>query len=129
MRVWLAWNSVILYNLWVLMNLEMLEEKGIPQDYQCCNVDIKELKRLRMEEGEKRKQLIAESKLSAKKRARKQKENPLITWKPKPQFRFWEFCLQLEELAHLMIQLIYLEGYDPPDDMDDMDEMDTETGE
>ena len=33
LRVWLAWNSVILYNLWVMENLKLLQEEGIPQGY------------------------------------------------------------------------------------------------
>ena len=70
---------------------------------------------LRSEERDKRKKLRALSKLPAKKQARDTRENPLISWKPKPLIRLWEFCLGLEELAHFHLFQIYRDGYDPPD--------------
>ncbi len=36
LRTWLMWNAAVLYNIWVLESIDLLQQKGIPENYVCC---------------------------------------------------------------------------------------------
>jgi hypothetical protein len=80
LRVWLMWNAVLLYNLWVLESLKLLEDKGIPSNYSCCSGDL--LGKPRVE-----------------KEARQVHERPKREWEPRPLLTFSSFLRIVNVIA------------------------------
>ena len=106
LRLWLMWNSILMYNLWVMNNLEAIEKKGIPDDYDCCEKEVEAVK-------------IKEHKLKQQakkypKWARSTKEKPVRDWKPRPLIKLNHFRDLLLMMSRKHISDILTGGYDPP---------------
>lgn len=106
LRLWLMWNSILMYNLWVLLNLEALEKKGIPNDYECCEEEFDppklEHERLKREASK------------YPEWARSSKQKPVREWRPRSLIKLSHFCDLLVMMAQSQISELMTGGYDPP---------------
>jgi len=107
LRLWLMWNAMMLYNLWALENLDLIEKKGVPEDYNCCDfTSLEEIKR-------------AENETQQKKYpgwARTSSSRPVRPWVPRPMEKLVNFNRVLERIAVNQLKIIINSGYTPPAD-------------
>ena len=128
LRFWLMWNSILIYNLWVLENLKFLDDdvfgersrkrksreellQEIKTQYNCCSFPTLQ----EVEEAKKRKEW---SKLPIAKRSTA--EFPLQPFKPGPKLKIRSFSTLILLIAGELINKWYdlddelKQGYDPP---------------
>ena len=106
LRLWLMWNSILMYNLWVMNNLEALEKKGIPDDYSCCE-EVVPLDKIEETELKRKAEKYP-------KWARSSKEKPVRDWKPRSLIKLNHFRDLLMMMSRKHISDILTTGYDPP---------------
>jgi len=95
LRLWLMWNAITIYNLWVLENLALLEAKGIPASYNCCKGN-------------------SLTKPRVKKIPREPHERPKRPWFPRSLQPMVTFLRVLEFISRDEILNLMTTGYKPP---------------
>jgi hypothetical protein len=108
LRLWLMWNAVLLYNIWIMENFQLLQEQGIPKSYICC-------KKPNLEDVEYEEKRKEREKLPANKRSTNEK--PRRKWIPRPIEPLRYLCDVLQIIAQRLINWITRidnTGYDPP---------------
>lgn len=112
LRLWLMWNAMMAYNLWVLENLDMIEKKGVPEGYSCC--DFTSLEKIKETERENQKKQYPAW-------ARASKSKPVRRWIPRPMEKLRNFIDVLLLIAEIQVKMILDSGYTPPiDDADNV---------
>jgi hypothetical protein len=106
LRYWLMWNAVLVYNLWVMENLELIENgKKLTVNYSCCEVpslqEIDEEKKLR------------ESK-NYPTWSRVTNEMPSRKWKPHPVEPLRALCDSIMTVLVRVVKDWVITGCDPP---------------
>jgi len=103
------WNAVLIYNLWVMENLGLLDKtQEVPQEYQCCEPASRGL----LAEIDAEKKLLQSKKYPAWSRA--SNEMPKRTWLPKPIETLNALGDLLKAMVVRMINNYLKSGYDPP---------------
>lgn len=105
LRLWLMWNAMMLYNLWVLENLDLIEKKGIPESYNCC--DFTSLEEIKQAEQERQKKKYPGW-------ARATRTRPVRPWRPRSMEKLVNFNRVLERVAVNQLRIIISSGYTPP---------------
>lgn len=109
LRYWLMWNAVLIYNLWVMENLQLLDEdNNLPAEYHCCEPATRELLN----------EIDEEDKLRESKKyptwCRVTPEMPKRKWIPKPVEALNALCDLLKRIAVRVANRYFKLGYDPP---------------
>ena len=104
LRLWLMWNAVMIYNLWVMENQVLIETK-LADDYGCCEV-------VSLEEIEDDDNLRKSRKYPTWSRVTA--EMPSRKWKPVPVEPMSALCESLKNITVRIIGDWIKTGYDPP---------------
>ncbi|OLS21289.1 MAG: hypothetical protein HeimC2_33990, partial [Candidatus Heimdallarchaeota archaeon LC_2] len=106
LRYWLMWNAVMVYNLWIMENLELIEKGDkLSLDYSCCETAS-------LEEIEGGKKLRESKKYPTW--CRVTNEFPRRKWVPIPIEPLRELCDSLRKIVVGLISDWILTGCDPP---------------
>ncbi|OLS19506.1 MAG: hypothetical protein HeimC2_41130 [Candidatus Heimdallarchaeota archaeon LC_2] len=106
LRYWLMWNAVMVYNLWILENLELIENGDkLIDNYSCCETPS-------LEEIEEGKKLRKSRKYPGWSRVTD--EFPARKWTPIPIEPLRELCDSFKKIIVAMMKDWILTGCDPP---------------